>query len=51
MLDQYFKGYMLVPKEPDTKATMAGKEAKRIKRLMSALRHLFRNSYLDTKWA
>lgn len=43
-LDSMFKGYLLVPPADCTKAEQAGKEAKRMKRLMGALRHLYRNS-------
>jgi len=36
-----------VPTQDESKTDLAGKEAKRIKRLLGALRHLFRNSPWD----
>lgn len=37
---------LLVPTTEKTKVVVAGEEAKRLKRLMSALRHLYRNCFL-----
>ena len=45
-LDRMFSGSLLVPTTDLSKADLAAREAKRIKRLMGALRHLFRNSPL-----
>jgi len=44
-LDRLLGGGLLVPSPEADKLALAGKEAKRIKKLMGALRHLFRNSY------
>ena len=42
-LDRRLGGGLLVPAK-DSKQEIAAREAKRLKRLMSALRHLYRNS-------
>lgn len=44
-LDKILEGALLVPTKTKTKQDLAGEESKRIKRLMSALRHLFRNCF------
>ena len=43
-LDEKFNGYLLVCTETETKQDLGGKESRRIKKLLGALRHLFRNS-------
>lgn len=43
MLDGFLGQLLLVPSEQNTKLDLAGAEAKRLKRLMGALRTLFRN--------
>ena len=48
LLDKFLEEGLLVPTSEDTKATLALAEAKRIKKLMGSLRHLFRNSFLST---
>lgn len=45
-LDVKMEGGLLIPGPEKTKEIVAGEEAKRLKRLMSTLRHLFRNSFL-----
>lgn len=45
-LDTYLKGFLLVPTTDSSKGDLAGQEAKRIKRLVGALLHLYRNSFL-----
>ena len=46
-LDKLLGSHLLIPIDGVTKAEKAGQEAKRIKKLMGSLRHLFRNSFLD----
>lgn len=43
-LDEKFNGYLLVCTETETKQDLGGKESRRVKKLLGALRHLFRNS-------
>ena len=45
-LDRLFGHYLLLENNGKTKELVAGEEAKRLKRLMSSLRHLYRNCYL-----
>ena len=45
-LDKIFEGSLLVPTEGSTKQDVAAAESRRLKRLLGALRHLFRNCYL-----
>ena len=43
-LDEKFEGHLLVSTEIETKQDLGGKESRRIKKLLGALRHLFRNN-------
>ncbi len=45
-LDATLEGCLLVPRADQTKAEMAGEEARKLKRLQGSLRHLYRNSAL-----
>lgn len=45
-LDKVMMGCLLVPEAGSTKKDAAAQESKRLKRLLGALRHLFRNCYL-----
>ena len=45
-LDAKLLGHLLVPQAGQTKVEVAGVEAKRLKKLLGSLRHLFRNSSL-----
>ena len=47
-LDRNMGGTLLVPKFKQLKRDVAADEAKRLKRLMGALRHLYRNCFLTT---
>jgi len=47
-LDKMMSSSLLNPAKGKTKRDVAGEESKRMKRLMSALRHLFRNCFLAT---
>ncbi|CAK8994700.1 unnamed protein product, partial [Durusdinium trenchii] len=47
ILDSKMQLLLLVPGERETKADRAATEAKRIKKMLGALRHLFRNTFLD----
>ena len=42
-MDRLMDGALLLPKAPETKADVAGQEARRVKKLMGALRHLYRS--------
>lgn len=44
LLDKRLEGLLLVTSDKMTKQDLAAREAKRVKKLMGALRHLFRNS-------
>lgn len=43
-LDAKYNGFLLLPMHTQQKVDIAGREAKRLKKLMGALRRLFRNS-------
>ena len=49
LLDKKYEGKLIIPTETQTKEDLAGREAKRIKKLLGALRHLFRNSACSKK--
>ena len=44
-LDKIYEDNLLIPHSGRTKQIVASEEAKRLKRLMSSLRHLFRNCF------
>lgn len=46
ILDMKMEGCLLVPSGDVTKQMAAANESKRLKKLMGALRHLFRNCFL-----
>lgn len=46
VLDKRMMGCLLVPEAGGTKKDAAAQESKRLKRLLGALRHLYRNCYL-----
>lgn len=46
-LDKLMLGCLLVPGDLESKQSVAGTEAKRMKKLMGALRHLYRNCSLS----
>lgn len=45
-LDGLMHGCLLVPGADETKQSVASLEAKRLKKLLGSLRHLFRNCFL-----
>lgn len=49
MLDKKFRGGLIVVDERLAKKDIAAREARRVKKLMGALRHLFRNSAWDLR--
>ena len=49
LLDKTYGGKLLVPTADQTKEDLAAREARRIKKLLGALRHLFRNSACSKK--
>ena len=44
VLDQRFEGHLLIPDGTRTKVDIAARESRRLKKLLGALRHLWRNS-------
>lgn len=50
-LDHLMKGMLLQPYVEETKRDIAGREAKRLKRLVGALRHLYRNCPFAQTWS
>lgn len=47
-LDRKMQGALLTPVTGETKQDVAACESKRLKRLMSGLRHLYRNCFLSS---
>lgn len=44
ILDQKLEQHLLIPKHTQEKKDIAGREARRLKKLLGSLRHLWRNS-------
>lgn len=49
-LDKMLEHLLLIPNRGETKGEAALREAKRMKKLMGSIRHLFRNSASFAQW-